>query len=80
MYAHFGESNVDTYLKTANYLATFQDKVDYIIPSHNHPWMPSIFLQKMADAFQAIKDGKAEFVETDGAKEYAFDGFSIITN
>lgn len=79
LYAHFGESNVDTYLNTANYLASFKDKVDYIIPSHNHPWMPSIYLQKMANAFQDIKDGKAAFVETDGAKEYTFDGFSILT-
>lgn len=41
--------------------------------------MPSIYLQKMATAFQQIKDGKAEFVETDGAKEYTFEGFSILT-
>lgn len=79
LYAHFGESNVETYLKTANFLATLTDEIDYILPSHNEPWLPSIYLQKMATAFQQIKDGKADYVETDGAKEYTFEGFSIIT-
>ena len=79
LYAHFGESNVNTYLETANYLATLRESVDTLLPSHNEPWLSSIYLQKMATAFQEIKDGKGEYVETDGAKEYQFDGFSIIT-
>ena len=79
LYAHFGESNVDTYLETANYLASLMVEVDHILPSHNHPWMSSIYLQRMADAFQQIKDEKGEYVETEGAKEYQFEGFSILT-
>jgi len=78
LYAHFGESNVDTYLETANYLAALQDSVDHLIPSHNEPWLSSIYLGKMAEAFQEIKDGKKEYQETDGAKEYQFEGFSIL--
>jgi hypothetical protein len=29
---------------------------------------------------QRIVAGKAEYVDTDGAREYAFDGFSVITH
>ena len=78
LYAHFGESNVDTYLETANYLATLEESVDYLLPSHNEPWLSSEYLGKMAAAFQEIKDGKKEYQETDDAKEYQFEGFSII--
>lgn len=80
LYAHFGESSVDTYLESAKLLATYQDSVDYLLPSHNEPWVSSDYLGKMAAAFQTIKDGNKEYVETDGAKEYAFDGFSILVN
>lgn len=79
LYAHFGESNVETYLKTAKFLATLTPEVDHILPSHNVPWLSNVYLQRMADAFQTIKDGKGVYIETDGAKEYAFEGFSIIT-
>jgi len=79
LYAHFDESNVEEYIESANYLASLTKEVDYILPSHNIPWASSDYLQKMADAFQQIKSGEVNFVETDGAKEYQFDGFSIIT-
>lgn len=78
LYAHFGESNVDTYLRTAIYLASLQSKIDHLLPSHNEPWLPSTYLLKMSSAFQQIKKGEGEYVETDGTKEYFFDGFSVI--
>lgn len=80
LYAHFGESSVETYLESAKFLATYQDSVDYLLPSHNEPLVSSDYLGKMAAAFQAIKEGKKDYLETDGAKEYAFDGFSILVN
>ncbi len=79
LYAHFEESDVDKYVESANYLAKLIADVDHILPSHNIPWASSDYLKKMAIAFQQIKSGKAEYAETDGAKEYQFDGFSIIT-
>ena len=79
LYAHFDESNVDKYMESANYLAKLIVDVDHILPSHNIPWASSDYLKKMAIAFQQIKSGVAKYVETDGAKEYQFDGFSVIT-
>ena len=79
LYAHFDESDVSQYIESANYLASLTESVDHILPSHNIPWASSDYLQKMADAFQEIKNKTATFIETDGAKEYSFDGFSIIT-
>ncbi len=79
LYAHFDESDVDQYVESANYLAKLIVDVDHILPSHNIPWASSDYLKKMAIAFQQIKRGKAKYTETDGAKEYQFDGFSVIT-
>ncbi len=79
LYAHFDESDVDQYVESANYLAKLIVDVDHILPSHNIPWASSDYLKKMAIAFQQIKSGKAKYAETDGAKEYQFDGFSVIT-
>ena len=79
LYAHFEESDVDKYVESANYLAKFIADVDHILPSHNIPWASSDYLKKMAIAFQQIKSGKAKYAKTDGAKEYQFDGFSVIT-
>lgn len=79
LYAHFDESDVDKYMESANYLAKLIVDVDNILPSHNIPWASSDYLKKMAIAFQQIKNGQAKYAETDGAKEYQFDGFSVIT-
>jgi hypothetical protein len=33
----------------------------------------------MRDAFEAIAASSADFILTDGNREYSFDGFSILT-
>ena len=37
------------------------------------------YLERMRDAFVAVRDGRARYALTDGHREYTFDGFSIIT-
>ena len=79
LYTHLPGSNLETYRKTAHRLAELAPQVDYLLPSHNEPLVASEFLVKMRDAFDAILDSKATFVLTDGNREYAFDGFSVLT-
>lgn len=78
LYAHLEGSDFDQYATTANRLAALTPNVDHVMTSHNVPVANVKYLQAMADGFAAIQDKSALGVETDGAYEYAFDGFSII--
>ena len=78
LYAHLPGSDLDAYRETAARLAALAGDVDTVLPAHNEPTVPSSYLPKMRDAFEAIASGSAEFVESDGALEYAFEGFTIL--
>jgi glyoxylase-like metal-dependent hydrolase (beta-lactamase superfamily II) len=79
LYAHLPGSDFEQYRKTAARLAELRDQVDFVLPAHNEPLLPSDYLTRMRDAFEAIAASKAEFVLTDGNREYSFEGFSILT-
>lgn len=49
-------------------------------PAHNEPLLSSDYLTAFQKAFEAMRDETASFVLTDGAREYAFAGFSIIVS
>ncbi len=79
LYAHLPGSDFALYRQTAQRLAKLRDDVDFVLPAHNEPLVPSGVLVRMGDAFEAIEASEAEFVLTDGNREYSFDGFSILT-
>ncbi len=79
LYAHLPGSDFSAYRKTAARLAELSDDVDFVLPAHNEPLVPSERLVAMRDAFESIAASQAEFVLTDGNREYGFDGFSILT-
>ncbi|HEY7699412.1 MAG TPA: MBL fold metallo-hydrolase [Vicinamibacteria bacterium] len=79
LYAHLPGSDFAAYRKTASRLAELRGDVDFLLPAHNEPLVKSEVLLRMRDAFEAVAAGKAEFVLTDGNREYDFDGFSILT-
>jgi len=78
LYAHLEGSDFDQYAATANRLAALTPDVDHLMTSHNVPVADAKYLQAMADGFAAIENKSAAGVETDGAVEFSFDGFSII--
>ena len=78
LYAHLDGSDFDQYAATAKRLAALTPHVDHLMTAHNVPVADAHYLQAMADGFAAVKNKSAIGVETDGAVEYAFDGFSII--
>lgn len=79
LYAHFPESNLDQYAETAKLLHALQSEVDYVVPAHNQTLLPSSYLEKLDQAFQAIQNGSAKFKEQkNGVREYLFEGFSIL--
>jgi glyoxylase-like metal-dependent hydrolase (beta-lactamase superfamily II) len=78
LYAHLHGSNFEDYAETAVRLAELESEVDFILPAHNEPLLDSEYLINFRDAFRGMREGTAPFVLTDGDREYAFDGFSII--
>lgn len=78
LYAHRGDANFSDYLSSAEKLSQYQSIVDYILPAHNEPLIPSYYLKAMRDAFVAIQAPNAPYALTDGNREYVFEGFSIM--
>jgi glyoxylase-like metal-dependent hydrolase (beta-lactamase superfamily II) len=78
LYTHLEGSDFETYRATAKRLAVLAPEIDQLMTAHNVPIADSRYLVEMRNAFDAIAAGDADYVETDGAYEYAFDGFSII--
>ncbi len=78
LYAHLEGSDFREYTKTAARLATLATEVSTVLPAHNEPRISADYLTRMRDAFDAIANGEAESVPSDGAQEYSFDGFTIL--
>jgi glyoxylase-like metal-dependent hydrolase (beta-lactamase superfamily II) len=79
LYSHLPGSDFTLYRETAARLAGLRDAVDSVLPAHNEPLVTSESLLHMRDGFDAIASGKAEFVLTDGNREYSFGEISILT-
>lgn len=80
LYAHMGDANFIEYAKSAEKLASFRNDVDFLLPAHNEPLVAGYYLAAMRDAFNAVQVPNAVFRLTDGDREYAFDGFSIMVS
>lgn len=78
LYAHLEGSDFDQYAATAQRLAALAPDIDHVMTSHNVPVADPSYLQAMAEGFAAIQNENAAGIETDGALEYSFEGFSII--
>lgn len=79
LYGHLKGSNMTDYQKTANRLAALAPEVSDLMTSHNIPIVSADYLIEMKKAFDAIESGQTPYKMSDGAREYSFDGFSILT-
>ena len=78
LYAHLEGSNVGEYKASIDRLVALEPEIDHLMTSHNAPVAEAAYLSRVKDAFEAIATKSAAYVETDGAFEYQFDGFSVI--
>ncbi len=78
LYAHLKGSNVADYMASIDRLAALEPEVDHLLTAHNVPVAEPAYLSRVQGAFETIDSKSAAYVETDGAFEYQFDGFSII--
>ncbi len=79
LYAHLEESSLADYTATATRLAQYTAQIDSLLPGHNVTRVDPKYLQHMNQAFGAIAQGTTAYTIADGAREYPFDGFSILT-
>lgn len=80
LYAHLPGSDVTQYQATAARLAALAPEVRTLVTAHNVPFASPAYLSAMRDAFRAIEAGSAEYILTDGSREYSFGDFSILTS
>lgn len=78
LYAHLKGSNVADYKASIDRLVALEPEIDHLMTSHNVPVAEAVYLSRVKGAFEVIATKSAAYVETDGAFEYQFDGFSII--
>lgn len=79
LYAHIEGSDFASYRASAKRLAALADKVDTLLTSHNVPVASSDYLLALESALEKIAAGSTEYEISDGAREYQFDGFSVLT-
>jgi glyoxylase-like metal-dependent hydrolase (beta-lactamase superfamily II) len=79
LYAHIEQSDFEDYRASAARLAALANEVDYLVTSHNVPLAIPGYLQALSRAFEAIAAGEAHYTLSDGAREYPFDDFSVLT-
>jgi len=80
LYSHLQGSNFRDYVASAAKLRAYQPLVDTLVTSHNVPTADASYLGHLDNAMQSILAGEAEYVDTDGAREYDFGQFSVITH
>ncbi len=78
LYTHVDGSDFEDYAKSAARLAGLAGEIDIAITSHNVPIVDGSYIIALGRAFEEIKAGTAEYMMTDGNREYQFDGFSVI--
>lgn len=78
LYTHLEGSDFDAYRQSVARLAALSGDVDYLMTSHNVPKVSSAYLAELDAAFAAIETGRAQYVVTDGLREYDFGDFSVI--
>ena len=79
LYMHIEGGSFSDYLDSAAKLVALEPLVDELVTSHNVPLADSSYLGAMHEALESIAAGNDKFEATDGAREYRFEGFSVIT-
>ena len=78
LYTHVDGSDFEAYAKSAARLAGLAGDIDIAVTSHNVPIVDSSYMIALGLAFEQIKAGTVEYENTDGNREFQFDGFSVI--
>ncbi len=79
LYTHIPGGSFEEYAESAARLAGLAGSIDRALTSHNVPVVEGSYMTALGQAFADIESGKAtDYTLSDGLREYAFDGFSVI--
>lgn len=79
LYSHLEGGSFRDYLASAEKLHRLAPLVDTLITSHNVPTADDAYLGALRDALRAIDADRADYRLTDGAREYDFSDFAVLT-
>ena len=63
IYVHLPGSNLDAFVKSYKRMIALSSRYDRLLPSHNEPYVEKAALEEVLQAAQAIKAGKARYIE-----------------
>ncbi|MCP4543917.1 MAG: MBL fold metallo-hydrolase [Chloroflexi bacterium] len=78
LYAHFIDSDFDTYRHSMEQLLDLFDQVNFLCPAHNEVCVSKETLAKVRDAFEQIAAGQSKFQVEENARVYRFEGFGLM--
>lgn len=81
IWLYFPETDLNAYQASIDRLASLVPTLRLLLPAHNSPRAEPRRLLQLKEAIVAMRDGKMKAKESsDGALEFSFDGFSILTS
>ena len=78
IYLFTPETDFAAYAKSVARLAEFVPRLKLLLPAHNVPVAEPDWLLHLDAAVKQVQSGSAKFTVTDGHREYACDGFSLL--
>ena len=78
IYLFVPETDFAAYTRSVARLAKLEPQIKLLLPQHNVPVAEPVLLKRLADAVEQVNQHKAKAQVTEGRREYAFDGFSLL--
>jgi len=78
IYLFTPETNFAAYVHSVARVATLEPELRLLLPAHNVPVAEPNSLVRLDAAVKRVKSGSAKYTVTEGHREYAFDGFSLL--
>ncbi len=84
IYTYLNGGNIPTFIDSYLKMLEYYDEFDYLMPSHNEPWVEKVLLRDVFKAVVDIAEGRGRYVEgTDrgtSIRKYDFGRFSVVTS
>jgi glyoxylase-like metal-dependent hydrolase (beta-lactamase superfamily II) len=77
LYAYSEDTDLPTYIRSMDLLASLAPSIAVVHPSHNTDTMSPDYLPKMRDALQEVADGREPEEMDEQRAIYQFDGFGV---
>jgi len=84
IYTYLNGGDIPTFIDSYLRMLEYYDEFDYLMPSHNEPWVEKTLLKDVFKAVVDIAEGRGAYVEgTDRGtpiRKYDFGRFSVVTS